>query len=83
MLYSVKPETLTNHEKSKSRFLCKIFQFFNDHYTGQTFICCPVCPKDYTFATSKSYKKWICTVFGEYKNSKIYGQRIKLDAGQT
>lgn len=45
MLYSVEPKPLTNHKKTKSRFLYKIFKFFNDHYTGQTFFVAQYGPK--------------------------------------
>lgn len=85
MLYPVEPELLINYKKPTCRFLYKIFVFFKITTMAKQKKKVYLWPRFGSKITHlqplSQEKKWICIVFGEYRNPKIliYGQRIQLD----
>lgn len=82
MLYPVEPEPLTDHKKPKFRLIENICVFLRSlHWPNKKIFVAQIWSKDHTFATSKLGKKWICILFGDYRNPKIliHSQRIKPD----
>lgn len=67
------------------QILYKILQFFQlNTLAKQKNICGPdLVQRSHVRNLYVKEKKWIYTVFGEYKNLKIYGQKMKLDPIQT